>query len=124
MAATEEARRPRTRPSASTTYHVRWMSVTFGENVRTRPIFRFRVVSEPFPRTWVPGPGSGPAGGPTGRPTRIGRLSRGGKPRRAHSRPGGSPPLPGRLVQAGPRPAAGPPDTPTLAGGSAGSAGP
>ena len=47
MAATDEARRPRTRPSASTTYQVRWISVTFGENVRTRPIFRFRVVGEP-----------------------------------------------------------------------------
>src|ERR1700722_13623718 len=79
MWATDEARRPRTRPSASTTYQLRWISGTFGENVRTRPIFRIRVVGET-----ASGPGSrdglnGP-GGPESRRTRIGPLAGVGKP--------------------------------------------
>src|ERR1700722_5477414 len=79
MAATDEARRPRTRPSASTTYHVLWISETFGENVRTRPIFRYRVVGETAsgPASW--GGLNGP-GGPESRRTRIGPLAGGGKP--------------------------------------------
>src|ERR1700735_3829228 len=79
MWATDEARRPSTSPSASTTYQVLWISVTFGENVRTRPIFRIRVVGKT-----ASGPGSrgglnGP-GGPESRRTRIGPLTGGGKP--------------------------------------------
>src|ERR1700728_625383 len=79
MAATDDARRPRTRPSASTTYHVLWISETFGENVRTRPIFRYRVVGETAsgPASW--GGLNGP-GGPESRRTRIGPLAGGGKP--------------------------------------------
>src|ERR1700722_20576546 len=78
MWATDEARRPRTSPSASTTYQVLWISETFGENVRTRPIFRIRVVGET-----ASGPGSrgglnGP-GGPESRRTRIGPLAEGGR---------------------------------------------
>src|ERR1700731_1409378 len=98
MAATDEARRPRTRPSASTTYQVLWISETFGENVRTRPIFRIRVVGE-----IASGPGSrgglnGP-GGPESRRTRIGPLAEGGKPPpgRRHDRGSG-----GRTAAAGP----------------------
>src|SRR5580700_8346121 len=79
MAATEEARRPRTRPSASTTYQARVISVTFGENVRTRPIFRIRVVSEPSPDT-RPEAGLRAPGGPASRHTRIEPLEGVGKP--------------------------------------------
>src|ERR1700722_7724012 len=87
MWATDEARRPRTRPSASTTNQLRWISVTFGENVRTRPIFRFRVVGET-----ASGPGSrdglnGP-GGPESRRTRIGPLAGRGKPPGRSAGPG------------------------------------
>src|ERR1700728_1354860 len=79
MAATDDARRPRTRPSASTTYHVLWISETFGENVRTRPIFRFCVVGETAsgPASW--GGLNGP-GGPESRRTRTGPQAGGGKP--------------------------------------------
>ena len=56
-AATSEARRPRTRPSASTTYQARWISLTFGENVRTGPIFRFRVGGELAVSSLAHGPG-------------------------------------------------------------------
>src|SRR5580704_6532211 len=56
-AATSEARRPRTRPSASTTYQARWISLTFGENVRTKPIFRFRVGGELAVSGWLRAPG-------------------------------------------------------------------
>src|SRR5262245_66447318 len=39
MRATAVARRPRTRPSASTTYQARWISDAFGEYVGTRATF-------------------------------------------------------------------------------------
>src|SRR5580704_15455118 len=66
------------------------MSVTFGENVRTRPIFRIRVVSEPSPDT-RPEAGLRAPGGPASRRTRIEPLEGVGKPppRAGRDRSGG-----------------------------------
>src|SRR5271154_4716947 len=87
MAATEDARRPSTRPSASTTYQVRSISVTFGENVRTRPIFRIRVVGETASGLRRRGGLSAP-GGPESRQTRIGPPAGWGKPPTRTAGPG------------------------------------
>ena len=70
--------------------------MTFGENVRTRPIFRFRVGGEHSPICRL---AQGP-GGPWGRPTRIGPPRRPSKPRGAGRRP---PPTGSAAASAGPR---------------------
>src|ERR1700722_4826911 len=104
MRATSEARRPRTRPPASTTYQARWISLTLGENVRKGTVFRWRVMR---------GAGTGGCaqvlGGPVGRRTRIG--PRGGA---------GKPPFPERLSRTAPRPGRGPGPAPDRRGGGGG----